>query len=139
MSLNRIADVLREEGNRDAALVNYRKALDIAEKLAADDPGQPQLQTDLVVSYVRLAEMDIERRPNLDNAHAVLTRLGDAGLLTAAQEGWIGIVEAQLAALDGGLQQPPSAVRPAPPVAEEGGVSFVQPRRRSILDWLWRR
>lgn len=128
----------RRSGHPGFLLANYQKALAIREKLAVDDPAQPQLQTDLVVSYVRLAEMEVEPRENWQRAQAVLTGLAGAGLLTHAEGQWLGIVEAKLAELDHGAQQA-SLPTPVPSIAGEGGVSFVPARRRSILDWLWRR
>lgn len=149
VSLERIADVLREEGKRKAALVNYQNSLTIKEKLAADDPGQPQLQSDLAVSYAKLAGVGVEPRTNLAKAHAILARLAAQNMLTAQQSGWLGIVEAELAALDGGEQGEPSGptadtkpnrASPIPaaigPIIPAGPILPPEPPppRRSLID-----
>ena len=57
VSLDRIADVLRDAGDAKGALANYQKSLAIREKLAAADPERPEWQRDVSVSLVRIADV----------------------------------------------------------------------------------
>ena len=52
------------------------------------------------MTYVKLAGVGVDPKSNLTKARAILQRLGKQGVLTAKQQGWISIVDAQLAALD---------------------------------------
>ncbi|MGH8567974.1 MAG: tetratricopeptide repeat protein, partial [Gammaproteobacteria bacterium] len=57
VALANIADVWRAQGKREAALDVYRKALAIAERLAAQDPGNAGWQRDVSVSYNRIGDV----------------------------------------------------------------------------------
>ena len=47
----------RAQGNLETALKAYQDVLAIAETLAAQDPSNSEWQRDLIVSYVKLAEV----------------------------------------------------------------------------------
>jgi uncharacterized protein YecT (DUF1311 family) len=64
----------------------------IREKLAASDPRNVDWQTDLVVSYVRLAGLEqstAKRNAWYDQALAVLHTLAAKDALSEAQKNWI--------------------------------------------------
>jgi tetratricopeptide (TPR) repeat protein len=87
-------------GDRTGALESYRKSLAISEKLAQDDPGNVQGQTDLIVSYYKLSQAGDAPRENLTKALSIVKRLESEGKLSAQQTGWVGALEAAIAALD---------------------------------------
>ena len=113
-----IGDWRAERGDGKGALENYRRSLVIAEKLAADRPERPQTQTDLVVTYFKLADAGVDPKGNLTKAHVILKRLVEQGVLTANQQGWIGIIETQLAGLSGTATSPPKSKGEARKTAE---------------------
>jgi tetratricopeptide (TPR) repeat protein len=54
VALGNIGDVWQAQGERQAALDVYEKALAIAERLAAQDPGNAGWQRDVSLSYIRI-------------------------------------------------------------------------------------
>ena len=83
----RLGLVLYAQGDAPAALGEYRKAMAIAERLAASDPGQAEWQRDLSVSHTRIGD--------------VLLRQGDApGALGEYRKGMA--IRERLAASDPG-------------------------------------
>ena len=54
---NRLGDVLEARGELDAALVEYRKALDVRRTLAAIDSSNAQAQRDLSLSHERVGDV----------------------------------------------------------------------------------
>ena len=72
-------------GRADDARAEYRKSLDIYEKLVAADPDNALWQTDLVVALVRLALTGDEPRPRLERALEIMRRLEREGKLAASQ------------------------------------------------------
>jgi len=79
ISYDRIGDVLVAAGHREEALAAYQKALAIGDKLAAADPGNAGWQTDLVVSYYKIASVSETKEPNLAKALEILRRLDAVG------------------------------------------------------------
>ena len=57
LSLERIANVLKDGGDGKAALEHYRRALAIAEKLAAGHPERPDWQRDVSLSLERIGDV----------------------------------------------------------------------------------
>ena len=57
VALNNIGNVWRDQGKREAAREAYEKALAIAERLAAKDPGNARWQRDVSVSYIRIGDV----------------------------------------------------------------------------------
>ena len=97
--------LFRSRGNLDAALKAYQDSLDIAEKLAAQDPSNSEWQRDLIVSNVKLAEVAdqagnaMEARQRYQAALNVAMDLHGSGRL-APRDGWmVSELEARLAAL----------------------------------------
>ncbi|MFA7173705.1 MAG: tetratricopeptide repeat protein, partial [Kiritimatiellia bacterium] len=56
ISYNTRGDLLKAQGNLPEAEKHYRKALEIAETLAARDPGNADWQRDLSVSHNKLGD-----------------------------------------------------------------------------------
>ena len=54
---NRLGDVLEARGQLDAALAEYRRALEVRRTLAAIDPSNAQAQRDLSLSHERVGEV----------------------------------------------------------------------------------
>ena len=50
MDLNRVGDVKLQGGDQAGALAAYQEGLDLARKLAAQDPGNAQAQRDVSLS-----------------------------------------------------------------------------------------
>ncbi len=57
VALGNIGNVWRAQGKREAALDVYQKALAIAERLAAEDPGNAGWQRDVSVSYEKIGDV----------------------------------------------------------------------------------
>jgi len=82
-----------------------RTARTIAAKLAAQDPGNAQWQSDLATSwgrlgYVRQAQGDLTGALQAyEDARRLLRLLAEGGKLNAEREKWIFWIERQLAAL----------------------------------------
>ena len=57
-----IGDIQRDAlGDTEAALKNYQASLELAERLAAGDPGNARAQRDLLISYLHTAELQAWR------------------------------------------------------------------------------
>jgi Flp pilus assembly protein TadD len=89
VSYNKMGDLLRALGQGEQARASFQKSLDIAERLARQEPGRTDLQADLVVSLWRLGD-----RGSLQRALNILLRLDQEQKLTAEQRGWIPGLEA---------------------------------------------
>jgi hypothetical protein len=90
-------------GNLDAALKAYQDGLDIAEKLAAQDPSNTQWQRDLIVSNVNLAEFAEAQHSEASQvkrhyraALDIALTLRDAGRLAAVDAWMVQDLEARL-------------------------------------------
>ena len=57
VSLNRLGDVKLQAGDQAGALAAYQESLDIARKLAAQDPGNAQAQRDVSVEPRTISAM----------------------------------------------------------------------------------
>ncbi|OYQ21877.1 hypothetical protein, partial [Elstera cyanobacteriorum] len=66
-------------------------------KLAAQEPGNIEFQTDLIVSLVRLAFAGERPEKHYSEALAILSDLNARGLLSADQSTWVPAVTAKLA------------------------------------------
>jgi tetratricopeptide (TPR) repeat protein len=90
VSLDRLGDVNLQAGDQAGALAAHQESLDIARKLAAQDPGNAQAQRDVAVTLDKLGDVKLQA--------------GDrAGALAAYQE-CVDIVR-KLAAQDPGNAQ----------------------------------
>ena len=95
VTLNKLASCRVALGDLPAAREAYGEALAISRDLAGRDPRNVEGQTDLVVGLYMTATATTEvprRHELLDEALAILDRLQAAGLLTADQSGWKGIL-----------------------------------------------
>ena len=90
VSLDKIGDVKRSQGDREGALAAYEESLDIARHLAAVDPGNVQWQTDLVVSLYKIAILaDGDRKSAaVDEALKIVEQLDAAGKLSPDKKDW---------------------------------------------------
>jgi hypothetical protein len=88
-------------GDLAGALAAYQESLDIARKLAAQDPDNAQAQTDLVVSLVRIRKAvdPPQVRTILTEALLILEKLDQEHKLTAAQKNWPDMVRTALSKL----------------------------------------
>jgi hypothetical protein len=97
--------VLVAQGNLAPALDNYRASLAIAERLAQADPGNAEWQRDLIVSYVKLAEIagrageGAAAPAYYQAALAIAVKLQASGRLAPPDAWLVGALEARLAAL----------------------------------------
>ena len=106
-SYSKIGDVQSAQGDLPAALSSYKEDLQIAQKLAARDPGNAQWQTDLVISFWKLAVvLEQQGTPQKREAGAkyqraleILRPLAVENRLTAEQKTWIARIEARLKAI----------------------------------------
>ena len=121
--------MLAAQGNGAEALTAYQRSLGIRERLAQQDPTNAEWQTDLVVSYWKLAQANTPvteghatQRELLEKGLAILYRLRAESRLTQDQEGWIETLEQALQA-------------PHPTRGEERLLTRV----RSWLHRLWHR
>jgi tetratricopeptide (TPR) repeat protein len=99
LSYNNIGGALLALGRTDEARNAYRAALAIAEKYAAAQPGEVQLQFDVALSLFQLADIGDDPKPRLERGLALLRQLDAAGRLNAGQKSWISLFEQALAAL----------------------------------------
>ncbi|HYO55582.1 tetratricopeptide repeat protein, partial [Archangium sp.] len=67
VSLNNLGDVLRAQGNQEEALRSFSQSLEIAQRLAAQEPDNAQWQHDVSMSFVRLGDM-LRDQGNLEEA-----------------------------------------------------------------------
>jgi len=98
--------VLVAQGDGPGALAAYRKALGIAEALAARDPANTQWQTDLAVSCAKLGSLaHVQslgvRREHLRRGRRILAKLKKQGRLQPNQD-WIEWIDSKLAQLPPG-------------------------------------
>ena len=101
VSFNKVAGILEAQGEREKALLEYRKSLVIREKLASSDPKNTDWQTDLVVSYWKISELATPEDATalLRDALNILIKVDAAGGLRANQKGWQAMVQARLETL----------------------------------------
>jgi len=84
-------------GDNAAALKAYQDGLVIDKKLVELDPAVVEWQTDLVVSYFKLAQIQAERQIELlTDALAILYRLQREKRLDHEKQKWIGVLEESL-------------------------------------------
>ena len=83
------------------ALAAYQEGLDIARKLAAQDKGNAQAQTDLVVSLYKVSRVadPAQARAALIEALTILQKLEQEQKLPAAQKDWPNLLRAALSKL----------------------------------------
>ena len=94
ISYERIGDVQVSQGDLPSALSSYKQGLEIAQKLAARDPGNTGWQIDLVISLWKLASvLEQQRSPQKREAGAkyqraleILRPLAVENRLTAEQK-----------------------------------------------------
>ena len=67
VSSTKIGNVLREQGDLDAALAAYRESLATTSALAANDPANTDWQRDLSVSLEKVADV-LHKQGDLDGA-----------------------------------------------------------------------
>jgi tetratricopeptide (TPR) repeat protein len=102
--LNEIGDVLVAQGDLAGALENYRAAMDIAERLADDDPGNAGWQADLAASHGKLGQLLKETgKPDqalemLEKARAIIAPLAE-GSEMALWKDYLAIFDREIAAL----------------------------------------
>jgi len=99
LSLEKLAEAARANGDFREALAADRESLDIAKTVAAKDPGNKQLQLDVVLALWRLASAGDDPRERLTEALKMLKHLQLAAMLSPSQEEWIGMIESDLAKL----------------------------------------
>jgi hypothetical protein len=78
-------------GEGEQARQFYQKALEIAERLARQEPGRADYQWDLAVSLWRVGS-----REALERALGILRGLQRESRLTPEQAKWIGVLEQRL-------------------------------------------
>ena len=84
-------------GDNLAALTAYQDGLAIAKKLAELDPNIVEWQTDLVVSYVKLSQVQPEQQQDLlMQSLAILQRLNKENKLDAEKSSWLTMLEEAL-------------------------------------------
>jgi hypothetical protein len=91
----------KDRRDQAGALAAYQESLDIRRKLAAQDPGNAQAQTDLVVSLVQIRKVvdPPQVRAVLTEALLILEKLDQEHKLTAAQKNWPDLVRTALSKL----------------------------------------
>ena len=102
----------RAQADLPGALQAYTEAMNIADRLAAADPGNAQWQRDLIVSHWRLADL-LERTPertaaaaaHWSQALAIARALADTGRLAPTDAYFVETLEQRLAAT---REDPPS-------------------------------
>jgi hypothetical protein len=99
LSLQKLGEALRANGDINGGLAADRESLDVARALAAKDPGNKQFRTDVVLALWRLASVGDDPRARLTEALKILNNLKLAAILTPAQEEWIGMIANELAKL----------------------------------------
>jgi predicted Zn-dependent protease len=89
VSHDRIGDVLVAQGDRNGALKAYQAGLAIREALARRDPANTEWQRDLIVSCVKISEIDPAQAPTrLSRALEIARGLETTGRL-APVDNWI--------------------------------------------------
>jgi hypothetical protein len=96
LSLQRLGEALRANGDIKGGLGADRESLEIARALASKEPGNRQFRTDVVLALWRLASAGDEPRTRLTEALKVLQNLKLAAMLTPSQEEWITTIEDDL-------------------------------------------
>lgn len=94
LSLETLGDVLAANGDNHGALGAYRENLEISRALAAKDPSNPQWRTDTVLSLWKLGDAGDNSPARFEEALGILKQLKSENKLTAAQQGWIEMIEA---------------------------------------------
>ena len=104
VSLNRIGELKLKANDRDGAFAAYQEGLDIARHLAETNPASAEAQTDLVYSLTLVAGLSDNGKPLYEESLDILNALNAQGRLTSDEQGWIGWVNGQIAALDDAAQ-----------------------------------
>jgi tetratricopeptide (TPR) repeat protein len=101
VSLDKLGDVQLQAGDLPGALAAYQESLDIARKLAAQDPGNPEWQADLVIGLFKFSKAadPAQARAALTEALSIAERLANEGKLTAERRNWPDALRAALAKL----------------------------------------
>jgi hypothetical protein len=97
VSLDKIGDVLRTEGDRAGAMSRYQRSLEIREGLSAADPASADRTRDVFVSCWMMAQVTGERR-YVERALGILKDLEARGALAEADRPFIAQLEEALAA-----------------------------------------
>jgi predicted acetyltransferase len=93
----KIGDIQQALGDGAAALQSYRADLAIAQKLAAQDPGNALWQVDLTKSQIKVALIETDatlQNKLLNQALTTLQALRSAGKLDATDRAWLEKLEA---------------------------------------------
>lgn len=103
LSYDNVADLLVQNSNLGAALINYQKSLEIREKISKKNLKSKESQYDLVVSYYKLGLLHYKGRNKssamnlLDKALFVLGQLSEKNALASTQKQWPLIIQELLA------------------------------------------
>ena len=97
-TLDRLGDVTLMLGDPVRARDLVRQSYAISSEMAARDPGNVEYQLNLVASLVRVSIYEDDPKLRQREALAVLKALQAEGRLDPGRAGWIGLIEAQLAA-----------------------------------------
>ena len=98
VSLERIGDVLVAQGELQAEQA-FRAGMDIARRLAAADAGNAEWQRDVIVSCVKLAEVDpLHAYAALAQALGIARALAASGRLAPVDAWMLADLERRLAA-----------------------------------------
>lgn len=97
VSHERIGDLSVANGDRAAALKSYQDSLTIAQTLVELDPKQVEWQTDIVVSYFKLSEVEPAKKTQyLQDALKILQTLHAENRLSKDKQDWIEIIQDKL-------------------------------------------
>ena len=89
LTYEKIGNVQKAQGHLPEALASYQVSLAIDERLAQSDPGNAGWQRDLIVSYVKMAEIDrSQARGMLMRAAEIANNMQSKGLL-APSDAWM--------------------------------------------------
>jgi len=135
VTLNKIGDVQVAQGDLAGALQSYRQDLEIAERLAAADPGNAGWQADLAASHGKLGQVyaalgDTDEALSMFRAgRAIVAPLAEA----SGHQLWVGYLQSfdkEIATLEGGDDAPSAAPEtPGAPTPRRGLISRLFRRK----------
>ena len=99
-SLDNIGDILLGTGKVVDAVTSYATSLSLREELAAGTPDATQLQVNVAISLVKLAQANDNPRARYTRALEILRVLESRKQLTADQEPWTKEIESRLSNLE---------------------------------------
>jgi len=111
ISHEKVGDVLSSQDKLAEALQEYDQSLSIREKLAALDASNAVWQSDLAIAYYKAGSTAAhmknatnipEARAMVEKGYESLVNLNQKSLLTNKEQGWIKVLEAEVARLAGG-------------------------------------